>query len=113
MSEIDEILKHDPGMVEPSQVDDEIDDILKFDPGPVGGTFGEREKPGPGYPTPAAPFPEVPGAYEAYTNPTEPGASPMAMIKAGYVDDPVTKVKIYAKARGIPLRDIADRKSVV
>jgi len=108
MSDIEEALKFDPGPAVEQAEDDEIAQALKFDPGPaVGGTFGEREKPGPGYPTPAAPFPEVPGAYEAYTNPTEPGASPMAMIKAGYVDDPVTKVKIYAKARGIPLRDIA------
>jgi len=106
MSEIDEILKFDPGAAQATTPeDDEIAEILKFDP--VGGTFQEPEAPPPGAPTPAQQFPEYPGAYRGYNEPTEPTASFGALAKSTLADDPLTKVKILARERGIPLRDIA------
>ena len=107
MGEIEDALKFDPGIGTTTGEDDEISQALKFDTGAVGGTFAEPEAPGPGAPTPAAPFPEYPGAYRKYNEPEAPGPSFGTLMESNIPDDPITKVKIFAKARGIPAGDIA------
>lgn len=112
MGEIEEALKFDPGPAVSTAEDDEIMQALKFDPGPVGGTYK---------PTPAtgrealeaggtAGLPaSYPPTKDYYNPPEEAGAGFRAMAETALVDKPITKVKIYAKARGIPIGDIASR----
>jgi len=71
----------------------------------IGGTYRRLEPPGGGLP-----FDPESGEIDFETGPvTEyiPGAEPFAdfatLLKTGFVDDPKTKMKIFAKARGIPL----------
>ena len=115
MSEIDEALKFDPGPVGETPTDaDEIAEALKFDPGPVGGTF---------VPDPEAVDPEVAtenmlrqrwlereaGQEYKYIPGEDPGAGFGTMAEASLVDDPLTRVKIFAEARGIPPEKIGAR----
>jgi hypothetical protein len=107
MGEIEEALKFDPGPAVKSTRDDEIEQALKFDPGPVGGTFQPKPSPFPGG---APPVSAITGKPETQFVPgSEPDARFTTMMKAGLVDDPVTKVKIFAEGRGIAIADIAKR----
>ncbi len=98
--QIKEALKFDPLITEQKrQVDDSIiDEVLKFDPGleeePVGGTFEPSEDPG---------FGGTIGLPGEYTPQEEPGAGFGTLMDVASVDDPVTKAKIFARARDIPL----------
>lgn len=117
--EIDEILQFDPARTVKKEASgatrgegDEIDEILKFDPARtqaprVGGTYQPVESPLPGGSTPIS---TITGEPEKKYNPQSgESASNMALLKAGYVDDPIAKINIYAKSRGIPV----DRYKVI
>ena len=98
--QIKEVLKFDPLLTEQKrQTDDSIiDEVLKFDPGreeePVGGTFEPTEERG---------FGEAAGTPGRYVPGEEPEADFGTLMSVAGVDDPVTKAKIFAKARDIPL----------
>lgn len=109
--EIDEILKFVPKSGGGQPKGDEIDEILKFVPKstlPVGGTYQPKPSPVPGG-TP--PISTITGKPETeYVPRDEPGASFATSMKTGLVDDPGTKVRIYAEARGIPVTRYRNRQ---
>ena len=111
MTEVDEVLKFDPGpnFKRPSQ-DDIVNEVLKFDPmrpkeeatpPPVGGTFQPKPSPFPGG---TGPISTITGKPETrFVSGEEPGAEFVPMMKAGFVDDPYIKAKIFSEARGVPI----------
>lgn len=111
MTEVDEVLKFDPGpnFKRPSQ-DDIVNEVLKFDPmrpkeeatpPPVGGTFQPKPSPIPGG---AGPISTITGKPETrFVSGEESGAEFIAMALSGFVDKPYNKARIFSEARGIPV----------
>ena len=113
MDEIDRALQFDPGNVKPEE-DDEIAKALKFDPGPVGGTFQKNKTAFPGGPAPTdittgRPIESQQQFGGTYTPVSGEPASFETMVKQGLVDNPITKIRIFAKARDIPVSEIPNR----
>lgn len=81
---------------------DWADEILN-----VGGTFQPKKSPVPGGSPPVSTITGKP--EKEYIPQDEPGAKFTTMAKAGFVDDPVTKIKIYAEDRGISIAEIPKR----
>lgn len=107
---VDELLESTPRSEnkKPSY-SDVVDEILNPTETPerVGGTFQPKVAPFPGGTPPAS---AITGKPETQFVPgTEPDARFTTMMKAGLVDDPVTKVKIFAEGRGIPVSEIPGR----
>lgn len=115
---IDEVLQYDPMRQQEAPDADElspdiIQEVLQYDP-------MRQQEPPAGYEPKPGPFPGAGSPIDVrsgrpqiqMTTPPEMGAGFGTMMKASLVNDPATKIRIFAKARGIPESEIPKRYRV-